>query len=100
MSNKYLCGTPDQHCLGSKTLTNAMLRMHVSKTHPTSETAFKCYAHYLVTVRGYEQIGSREFQKNNEPVLVLSKKSHFGAKLRRGKEGQRYEPKRGSGVII
>jgi len=59
----------------------------VIKVHHTSAEAFRCRARWLVKVQGWEQIGSREFRKDGEPVLVLSKKCRFGGVLRSGKTG-------------
>lgn len=91
MSTKYkiLCGTPDAHCKGSRYITTQSLP---KKAHPSRVEAFRCYARYLIKVLGYTQIGSREFAKEGQPVRVLNKKSKFGALLRTGKEGSRYQP--------
>lgn len=43
--------------------------------------------------RGYTQISQREFEPpDGGPVRVLSKKSHYGERLRLGKEGGRHMP--------
>jgi hypothetical protein len=59
------------------------------KAHGSSEQAFKCYEQYLLR-NGYKKIGSREFQPiAGGPVMVLTKKSHFGGRLRKGKSGEK-----------
>lgn len=92
MSTKYkvLCGVPKDQCQGAGYQTDQHLG--TNKAHANSTEAFKCYAHYLVTYEGYTRIGSREFRKDGHPVLVLTKKSRFGGRLRMGKEGSRYQP--------
>ena len=97
--NRWMCGVPEAHCNGAMTKVNARLR-GACKTHGSPEQAFECRAKYLVNVEGYEKIGAREFRREGEPVLVLTKKSRYGARLRTGKMNERVQPRRGSGVII
>lgn len=55
-------------------------------------------AHHL-KAQGYIPVGAREFlTPGGGPVLVLSKKSKFGGRLRNGKLGERLMPKRG-GIV-
>ena len=98
--NRWLCGVPDRSCLGTKTQVNSFLANdgQAHKTHASPEEAFKCMVKHLL-VQGYKQVGSREFLRGDEPVLILNKKSHFGSRLRTGKAG-RTQPRRGSGVIV
>lgn len=85
MATAYLCGTPTNHCCGAQGPTAST---KYSRVHQTSESAFKCHATYLVKHAGYAQIGPRTFTKGEtEPVLVLTKKSHFGMKIKSGKRG-------------
>lgn len=98
---KYLCGTPQEHCIGSAFGTSARLGGKRSyKMHPDSPEAFKCYRRYLIKELHYEPIGSRELKAPNGPVLVLAKQSRFGAELRRGKEGGRAQPRHGLRGVI
>ncbi len=85
----YLCGTPNEHCTGSKYTITSNANMP-SKAHSSRDEAFRCYKRHLLRL-GYTQVGSREFQApNGGRVLVLSKKSRFGGRLRSGKENNRY----------
>jgi hypothetical protein len=92
---KYLCGTPDTYCIGSLSSVSNGLRKS-RKAHGQPEEAFACYAQYLIK-QGYTQCGPREFylvdKRSGEagPIVVLTKKSRFGARLRGGK-GNRYTP--------
>lgn len=99
MSTKYvvMCGVPDEECSGFKFPTDQHF-IH-KKAHASHEEAFRCYARHLAKT-GYRRISSREFQKGDEPVLILTRKSQFGGRLRSGKLQERYMPKRGNGVII
>lgn len=94
----YICGLSDNECTGNgKAVSNGLKKFH--KVHGSSEQAFKCYAAYLIR-NGYEQIGPREFAApNNGPVMVLTKKSKFGSRLRGGK-GDRYMPEHNVGGLI
>lgn len=103
---KFICGVPTKECCGADLMVNKALT--VKKGHGTSEEAFKCYAKWLIS-QGYKQIGHREFQKDNEPIIVLTKKSKFGGQLRYGKgdkgiKGNRYIPRIGhmakAGIVI
>lgn len=95
---KVLCGTPTEECTGSSFVTDQKLSS--KKAHPTHEEAFDCHASYLVRA-GFKRLGMREFQSpDGGPIRMLTKKSRFGGRLRSGKEGTRYQPERGAGLII
>lgn len=108
MPAKVLCGTPKEYCIGDIKPANQSLGK-TCRCHQTHQEAFKCYAQYLIKI-GYKQIANNEFQKDNDPILILTKKCRFGAQMRRGKgidKGQgadRYVPQNGhyskSGTII
>jgi len=50
---------------------------------------------------GYHQIGMREFSPpDGGPVRVLTRPSHFGGRLRMGKEGSRMQPLEHNGIIF
>ena len=87
--NVYLCGVPDADCTGSKIMTDQQLPTKTPKAHNDPSEAFRCYCKYLKT-QGYVQIGSREFLSPEDSphkgtVLVLTKQSRFGGRLRKGK---------------
>lgn len=92
---KYLCGVPRQHCCGSFSVLNAAMPQG-TKVHNSTIDAFKCMATYLIS-QGYKQVGSREFKRGDEPRLVLTRKSKYGASLRMGKNqdgtGKRVMPR-------
>ena len=99
MAKSYgvICGVPAHHCTGGTLQTDQQLG--TTKVHSSHEEAFRCYSRYLTRVKGYKRIGPREFAPpDGGPVLVLTKKSRFGAHLRKGKEG-RLMPKRGAGIV-
>lgn len=88
MSRRYrwLCQTPTGYCKGSKTIVAPAMAGRLS--HASAEEAFRCYVAYLLS-QGYKRVGSREFAPpDGGPVLVLTKKSRYGARLRGGKEGR------------
>ena len=103
---KYLCGVNKADCTGDFTMLNSGMGKSM-KTHISSEDAFKCYSKWLIR-QGYTRIGNREFFKEGNPILVLTKKCRFGGILRRGKNvdnvGKSFNPKNGhsckSGLII
>lgn len=98
-SYKHVCGTPKEFCGGSNTNVNRGLGSTI-KTHGSPEDAFLCYKRYLIT-QGYSTIGSRAFAApDNGPVLILTKKSRFGAKLRNGKEATRNMAPRHGGILF
>ncbi|KKL96411.1 hypothetical protein LCGC14_1844780 [marine sediment metagenome] len=101
---KVLCGTPKIECTGGNTQVSAMMGGS-RKAHSGNLEAFRCYAAYLLRA-GYERVGSREFRNPDGGITVLTKKSRFGSRLRKGKAGgdtggSRYMPKdRTGGTII
>jgi len=100
MAYVVLCGTPDNECSGGNMRTSNSYR-GLRKAHGSHTEAFNCYKKYLLK-QGYEQIGSREFRPpDGGPIRVLTKKSRFGGKMRKGKLGERWMPKdHTSGLII
>ena len=108
-SRKVYCGVPIDQCNGQQVTLNAawqpdgVKNKKSGKLHASHEQAFQCYCKYLVSI-GYERVGQREFSLNGGPVLVLDKKSLFGAEFRKGKEGDktssRFTPMRGRGAIV
>lgn len=97
----HLCGVPREKCSGSNLLLNHGMPTNY-KGHASSEAAFNCYRKHLIE-QGYVQVSARDFKPpDGGPVLVTTKKSRFGAKLRIGKEGTRNMPHghKGKGVII
>lgn len=86
--HKFLCGTPQSYCTGGQAQTSHGLKN--MKTHGSSLQAFNCYKSYLIQT-GYKQVGPRELCKDDGPIVVLTKKSRFGARLR-GAKGDRQMP--------
>lgn len=83
---------------GSREVSNG-LRLKRGSIFQSSQEAYKSYAKFLVRELGYTQGPNRQFHKEGEPVLVLTKPSRFGYRMKGGK-GKRLMPKRGSGMII
>ena len=108
MSEKgYFCGTPKRFCGGTAPKVSAMVRKQMDddyRVHSTPEEAFKCYTRYLIKELGYERIGPREFRREGEPVLVLTKKTRFGRVFRKGKRreqlGKRWVPDKELGGFV
>jgi hypothetical protein len=101
-TTKYLCGTPTDHCGGSLGILSAAFKGKGTRTHNSPQEAMRCHSRYLVRVLGFEKLGAREFRApDGSGIRVLTKPSHFGAKMRPGKEGARNMPTRGrSGVMV
>lgn len=96
-----LCQTPNEHCTG--TWKDAAHSLHLrAKVHRDHEQAFRCYAKYLVNVLGYTKVGGREFQRGDEPILVLTKRTRYGARCRTGgkDKGWRALSKHKQGAVI
>lgn len=94
-----LCGVPEEHCTAGYADVSSGLRKHI-KAHANPEDAFRCMRHYLVKVLGYTQIGAREFRPpDGSPITVLTKRSRYGGRLRRGKMGRSMPGKRTGGCI-
>lgn len=87
--HKYSCGVLSEFCTGGLTQVSSGLKKS-GKTHSSPQEAFKCYARWLIR-QGYKQVGPREFCNGDGPILVLTKKSRFGSRLRGGK-GDRQIP--------
>lgn len=95
--NMFLCGTPKEQCGGSLLPTSDKWKGS-PKGHGSRQDAMRCYTRYLKSI-GYQQLGTREFAPpDGGPVLVLSKVTRFGGRMRKGKE-KRVMPKDGSGVV-
>ena len=78
---KFLCGVPLDVCTGTKIVCD-QFRNKEAKMHGSSEEAFRCMRRYLIA-QGYTPVGPREFASPNDGyVRVLTKKSHYGARLR------------------
>lgn len=105
MAIKVFCGTPKSFCSGAHTIMNAGFNNDkAAKLHDDHEQAFACYSRYLVAEQQHKRVGSREFETPSGSILVLTKKSKFGAKMRMGKnqnkEGKRFMPQQHNGAII
>lgn len=91
---RYTCGVPKSHCGGSNVATSAGLSStSQSRAHGSPQEAFRCRSQYL-EAQGYTKLSSRTFQPPPHiggGVLVLTKPSRFGGKMRGGK-GSRYMP--------
>jgi hypothetical protein len=82
-AHKQACGVPSEHCTGGLCGVSNGLKK-AGKLHSSPQEAFACYAKYLIK-QGYTQVGPREFYKGDGPIVVLTKKSRFGARCRGGK---------------
>lgn len=78
-----LCQTPPEHCTGKVEEASHGLLLH-QRAHQSHDDAFRCYVHYLVHVQGYQRLDSRAYHRPGEPVLVVTKRSHYGARMRTG----------------
>src|SRR5688572_8659902 len=95
----FLCCTPRNHCRGAVAALSAGLEKRGLKKHGTRQECFECYSAYLINIEGYEKISSREFRKEGQPILVLSKVAHHGARLRMGKGGEGQKGNRGMPTV-
>lgn len=101
---RFACGVPHDQCSGAPTTLNAGLRIH--KTHASAEEAFRCYKRSLLKagwtpVENNGVVDQRALlAPDKSTVMVLSKPSKFGARLRAGKQGTRHRPVKQHGVII
>ncbi len=85
----YLCGVPRESCQGGLKQVNAFLRAMVFRVHSSPESAFACHKRYLVS-RGFVPVGNRELlNPETGAIRVMTKKSRFGGRLRRGKSGEK-----------
>lgn len=98
-STKYLCGVPQQNCSGSGGIVSKSIQ-GAPKLHNTPQEALRCHARYLVQ-QGYEKIGPREFRPaDGGPIRLLTKPSHFGARLRPGKGNRNMPTHNRAGTIV
>ncbi|HKI30858.1 MAG TPA: hypothetical protein VKA46_03220 [Gemmataceae bacterium] len=95
---RRLCGLPAQECRGDAGgLSPGLSGL---KSHATAEEAFECYRAWLLR-QGYRQVGGREFEAPRAGrIVVLTKKSRFGALLRGGKEGRHMPAQFPGGAIV
>jgi hypothetical protein len=95
---RRLCGLPPHECRGDATrLSHGLAGL---KSHGSAEEAFECYRAWLLR-QGYRQVGGREFEPPGRGrVVVLTKKSRFGAPLRGGKEGRHMSAQLLGGVVV
>lgn len=104
---RVLCGVPEGDCHGSMAGASFAIggfQVKARKMHSSHDEAFNCYIAWKQRL-GYKRIGPREMEpKDGGPILVLTKRSRFGARLRLGKGGanvsSRFMPRRGGGVIV
>lgn len=91
MSFKVLCGVPSEFCSGGNYVVSSGLGRS-RKVHKDHEEAFKCHSNFLIS-QGFKKIGIKEFiDPKDNTIRILTRKSKFGGKLRKGKEGSRAMP--------
>ena len=102
MAERILCGVPVASCGGTGYVTKQQIS---PKAHGSRDEAFRCMRRHLIA-QGYVPIGPREFRPpDGGCILVLTKKSRFGGRLRTGKRAEggtttsRFMPDRGAGII-
>lgn len=83
---KYKCAVPPSDCSGSLCMVTQGTG-RTMKLHETPHEAFKCHVKYLLK-QGYKQIGAKEFQLGDGPVLVLNRPGKYGGVFRKGKTGE------------
>ena len=100
-ANKFLCPTPREECTGKTvSMNNFFCQSKNAKVHASPQAAFTCYCHYLDKT-GHERLSVREYRRpNGGGILLLTKQSRFGTKVRLGKEGNRYMVLKHSGCIV
>lgn len=96
----FACGVPDKECGGAHMKMQA--KLSPLRLHGTREQAFKCYTNWLKR-RGYVMVDDnpREWINRDidgDGIIMLPKKSRFGAEFRAGKE-DRVMAERGSGTL-
>lgn len=95
----HLCGVPKEFCSGGLAQLSNSLKGRGMMAHQTPMESFKCHANYLLKT-GYVRLSSREFQKKEGgPILILTKPSRFGSRMRPGK-GTRSMPSNRTGGTI
>lgn len=70
-----------------------------AKLHGSPQDAFACYVRFLEQT-GHERVGHREFRRPQGGILLLTRQSRFGTKVRLGKEGTRYMVLKHNGCIV
>ena len=76
------CGTPKDTCVGRRIDASAGLGKS-TKVHLTHLEAYRCYTRYLRDI-GYSPVGGHAFKRGDEPILVVTRQSKYGARLRTG----------------
>lgn len=106
MSKRFACGTPSSNCTGGITQLSHGIETKLSRTHSYSDEAHRCHMRYLMSL-GCKPMGARELENpNTGAVLILSKKSKFGGKLKPGKKGKdgskatRFMPNNQTGGVL
>lgn len=96
---RFLCGTPKDHCTGGILHTDQ--NFSTDKCHSSRKEAMRCFGRYLES-QGYTKLSNREYRDKDGSIRILPKQSKFGGRLRQGKgeQGSRFEPERGSGLIV
>ena len=98
--NRYLCPTPREDCTGKTVSMNNLFHyLKNAKVHASPQAAYECYCHYLART-GHEQISQREYRQPKGGILILTKRSRFGTRVRLGKEGNRYMVLKHNGCIV
>ena len=98
--NKYLCPTPREVCTGKLTsMNNFYNRTKNAKLHGSPQAAFDCYVRYLL-LTGHVRVAAREFRQPQGGILLLTRQSRFGTRVRLGKEGSRCMVLKHHGCIV
>lgn len=94
----FLCGVPKDNCMGGlKSLSHSLGgNMTRYRTHTTQREAMTCYIKWRES-QGYKRFGAHDLRAPDGHVEMLGKVSHFGMRLRRGKEGNRLMPSNRTG---
>lgn len=99
-ANKFLCPTPQGQCTGKLVSMNNFFNMTKNaKVHASPQAAFECYCRHLEKT-GHERVSTREYRQPGGGILLLTKQSRFGTKVRLGKEGNRFMVLKHSGCIV
>lgn len=103
-THKFLCTVEDQHCTGGSYKTDQGLK---KRAHGSRKEVLACMRRYYAKVLCWTPAskiygrGTRGFiNPETGYVRLLPKVSQAGAILHEGKDGTRYMPERGNGVII
>ena len=104
----YLCGCPQADCKASSVGSSSGVSRGAKniKAHASREDAYRCFVRYLEST-GHIRLSPREFETPQGTILLLNKRTHFGAELRGGKseaangKPSRFMPRtRGGGAIL